>query len=41
MLLPEFYEDFIAPLNKSGIEYMVTGSMAAVYYGEPRCPASA
>ena len=27
---------FIEPLNKSGVEYMVTGSVAAMAHGEPR-----
>jgi hypothetical protein len=27
---------FIAPLNRSGIRYMVTGAVAAIVYGEPR-----
>jgi hypothetical protein len=27
---------FVTPLNRAGIEYMVTGGMAAVVYGHPR-----
>jgi hypothetical protein len=27
---------FVAPLNRAGIEYMVTGGLAAVVYGHPR-----
>lgn len=27
---------FIAPINRAGIEYMVTGGLAAVVYGHPR-----
>jgi hypothetical protein len=27
---------FIIPLNRTGIEYMVTGSVASMLYGEPR-----
>ncbi len=27
---------FIAPLNRTGIPYMVTGAVAAIVYGEPR-----
>lgn len=27
---------FVAPLNRVGIEYMVTGGLAAVVYGHPR-----
>ena len=33
---PEFLLAFIAPLNRLGLDYMVTGSMAAIVYGEPR-----
>lgn len=27
---------FVAPLNRGGIEYMVTGGLAAIVYGHPR-----
>ncbi|MBI1860431.1 MAG: hypothetical protein HYR96_05895 [Deltaproteobacteria bacterium] len=27
---------FIAPLEKSGLNYFVTGSIASIFYGEPR-----
>jgi hypothetical protein len=27
---------FVTPLNRAGIEYMVTGGLAAVVYGHPR-----
>ncbi|MGH7461286.1 MAG: hypothetical protein ACREMA_09695, partial [Longimicrobiales bacterium] len=27
---------FVAPLNRTGIRYMVTGAVAAIVYGEPR-----
>jgi hypothetical protein len=27
---------FVAPLNRAGIEYTVTGGLAAVVYGHPR-----
>lgn len=27
---------FVAPLNRAGIEYMVTGGLAAIVYGHPR-----
>ncbi len=27
---------FLEPLNKSGIDYMTTGSVASIIYGEPR-----
>ena len=33
---PELFLVFIAPLNRLQLEYMVTGSMAAIVYGEPR-----
>lgn len=36
MLNPELIMDFIAPLERAGIEYMVTGSVASIIYGEPR-----
>jgi hypothetical protein len=36
MQQPELLEIFIAPLERAGIEYMVTGSVAAIFYGEPR-----
>lgn len=31
-----FHNIFISPLNKAGIRYMVTGSIASIIYGEPR-----
>jgi hypothetical protein len=33
---PEVYLVFIRPLNELEIPYMVTGSLAAMIYGEPR-----
>ena len=27
---------FVKPLNQANIEYMVTGSVASILYGEPR-----
>jgi hypothetical protein len=27
---------FVAPLNRAGIEYMVTGGLAAIIHGHPR-----
>lgn len=33
---PSFVTLFIVPLNRAGIEYMVTGGLAAVVYGHPR-----
>ena len=32
----EFYDAFICRLEKLGIKYMVTGSIASIFYGEPR-----
>lgn len=33
---PSLISLFVAPLNRAGIEYMVTGGLAAVIYGHPR-----
>lgn len=33
---PDLLLAFIAPLNRLGLDYMVTGSMAVIVYGEPR-----
>lgn len=33
---PDLVGLFVAPLNRAGIEYMVTGGLAAVVYGHPR-----
>jgi hypothetical protein len=33
---PEFLRHILEALEASGIEYMVTGSMASMHYGEPR-----
>src|SRR5688572_585150 len=33
---PEPYLIFIRKLNELGVRYMVSGSVAAIYYGEPR-----
>lgn len=33
---PSLVDLFVAPLNRAGIEYMVTGGLAAVVYGHPR-----
>lgn len=32
----EFFTDFISPLELSDIPYFVTGSIASIFYGEPR-----
>jgi hypothetical protein len=32
----DFIDVFIQPLEELGLEYMVTGSVAAIFYGEPR-----
>ena len=36
MQSPDLLSVFILPLEKSGIPYFVTGSIAAIFYGEPR-----
>lgn len=33
---PELFLLFVRPLNCAGIRYAVTGSVAAIFYGEPR-----
>lgn len=33
---PSLISLFVAPLNRAGIDYMVTGGLAAVVYGHPR-----
>lgn len=33
---PELFLLFVRPLNRAGIRYIVTGSVAAIFYGEPR-----
>jgi hypothetical protein len=33
---PDLISLYVAPLNRTGIEYMVTGAVAAIVYGEPR-----
>jgi hypothetical protein len=33
---PDLIALFIDPLNRAGIEYMVSGAVAAILYGEPR-----
>jgi hypothetical protein len=33
---PDFISIFVAPLEKAGLRYMVTGSVASSIYGEPR-----
>ncbi|MBM4187799.1 MAG: hypothetical protein FJ206_10885 [Gemmatimonadetes bacterium] len=35
-LAPSLVSLFIGPLNRAGIEYVVTGGLAAVVYGHPR-----
>lgn len=32
----DFHDHFIGPLKRMGIDYMVTGSVASILYGEPR-----
>lgn len=36
MLEPDLIELFVFPLNRLGIRYLVSGSVAAMLYGEPR-----
>lgn len=36
MQSPDLLGVFIAPLEKSGVPYFVTGSVASIFYGEPR-----
>ncbi|NUM88686.1 MAG: hypothetical protein HUU37_05745 [Bdellovibrionales bacterium] len=36
MQSPDLLAVFLAPLEKSGIPYFVTGSIASIFYGEPR-----
>jgi hypothetical protein len=33
---PDLIELFVGPLNQLGIRYLVSGSVAAMLYGEPR-----
>lgn len=33
---PDFLELFVVPLEQTGADYLVTGSIAATFYGEPR-----
>src|SRR5438874_1464833 len=33
---PELFLLFVRPFNRAGIRYVVTGSVAAIFYGEPR-----
>lgn len=32
----DFVEVFVRPLDELGVEYIITGSIAAIFYGEPR-----
>src|SRR5450759_351233 len=36
MRTPDLVSTFLRPLNRAGVSYMVTGSVAAAIYGEPR-----
>ena len=36
MTMPDIYRLLLQPLHETGIEYMITGSVAAIAYGEPR-----
>lgn len=33
---PELFLLFVRPLNRAGIRYVIGGSVAAIFYGEPR-----
>lgn len=33
---PELFLLFVRPLNRVGIRYVISGSVAAIFYGEPR-----
>jgi len=33
---PELFLLFVRPLNRAGIRYIISGSIAAIFYGEPR-----
>jgi hypothetical protein len=33
---PELFLLFVRPLNAAGIRYVISGSVAAIFYGEPR-----
>lgn len=33
---PELFLLFVRPLNRAGVRYIVSGSVAAIFYGEPR-----
>jgi len=36
MQSPDLLGTFVVPLEKSGIPYFITGSIASIFYGEPR-----
>jgi hypothetical protein len=33
---PELFLLFVRPLNRAGLRYVISGSVAAIFYGEPR-----
>jgi hypothetical protein len=33
---PELFLLFVRPFNRAGFRYIVSGSVAAIFYGEPR-----
>ena len=33
---PDLFALFVRPLHRSGIRYMISGSLASIFYGEPR-----
>ncbi|MEW6302135.1 MAG: hypothetical protein AB1705_01605 [Verrucomicrobiota bacterium] len=36
MQRPDLFLLFVRPMNRAGIRYMVSGSVASIFYGEPR-----
>src|SRR5580704_8202362 len=36
VLPPSLFALFVAPLNELGVDYMISGGVAAILYGEPR-----
>ncbi|MEO6568415.1 MAG: hypothetical protein ABIO94_06590 [Opitutaceae bacterium] len=36
MEIPDLFSLFVRPIHGSGLRYMVSGSLASVFYGEPR-----
>jgi len=36
MPAPDLFELFVGPLDRLDLEYLVSGNVAAMHYGEPR-----